>query len=500
METIKKVRLAARRDGKSIKQIARELRLSKNTVRKILREDVIKLHYERRIQPRPMLGAFVPSLEKRLEEDKNLPQRQRRSAKRLYEEIKQEGYAGSYDNVQRYVRAWRHEQQLLTNQAFVPLVFSPGEAFQFDWSHEDVLLGGLPARVKVAHVRLCYSRMCFVVAYPRETQEMVFDAHMRAFEFFGGVTRRGIYDNMKTAVKKILIGKDRDFNERFEQLCSHYLFEPVACTPAAGWEKGQVERQVGLVREQFFTPRLAAKDFVELNEILREKCLEQARTRRHPTQQDKLIMEVFAEERRHLLAVPRPFDGYAADEARVSRTSLVRYDRNHYSVPVSEVGRTVTVRAYADKIKIISQGKAIAFYDRQFGRGKTMFDPWHYLPVLQRKPGALRNGAPFQHWDLPPELTRMREALSRFSDWDRQFVAILCAVPQYGLLAVADACGRALAANTVSKDVVLSLLSQEGKRPEEAVVVLPQKLMLNQEPVADCSRYDKLLQETRHVA
>ena len=261
-----------------------------------------------------------------------------------------------------------------------------------------------------------------------------------------------------------------------------------------------MERQVGLVREQFFTPRLAAKDFVELNEILREKCLEQAQTRRHPTQQDKLIMEVFAEERRHLLAVPRPFDGYAADEARVSRTSLVRYDRNHYSVPVSEVGRTVTVRAYADKIKIISQGKAIAFYDRQFGRGKTMFDPWHYLPVLQRKPGALRNGAPFQHWDLPPELTRMREALSRFSDWDRQFVAILCAVPQYGLLAVADACGRALAANTVSKDVVLSLLSQEGKRPEEAVVVLPQKLMLNQEPVADCSRYDKLLQETRHVA
>ena len=129
VETIKKVRLAARRDGKPIKQIARELRLSENTVRKILREDVIKLHYERRVQPRPMLGAFVPSLERLLEEDKNLPQRQRRSAKRLYEEIKREGYAGSYDNVQRYVRSWQREQQLLTTQAFVPLVFSPGEAF-----------------------------------------------------------------------------------------------------------------------------------------------------------------------------------------------------------------------------------------------------------------------------------------------------------------------------------------------------------------------------------
>ncbi len=500
METIRKVRLAAMRQEKPIKQIARELRLSKNTVRKILRGDLTELHYERRVQPRPMLGAFIVSLERRLEEDKGLPKKRQRSAKLLYEEIHGEGYAGSYDNVQRYVRAWKRRQQTLATPAFVPLVFDPGEAFQFDWSHEDVMLGGVPARIKVAHIRLCYSRMSLVIAYPRETQEMVFDAHVQAFAFFGGATRRGIYDTMKTAVKTILTGKNREFNQRFQQLCSHYLFEPVACTPAAGWEKGQVERQVGISRGRFFTPRPQAKDLDELNAQLREKCLSQAKTSRHPTLPDKTIWEVFAEERRHLVAIPRPFNGYAASDVRVSSTALVSFDRNRYSVPVSEVGQPVTVRAYADRVAVVSQGRLVAEHARQFGRGKMVFDPWHYLPVLERKPGALRNGAPFKDWDLPHELARMRVALMRFSDWDRQFVAILCAVKKHGLMAVANACGQALSMKAVSKDVVLNLLCREEQVPDASSLVLPEGLKLTQEPVADCGRYDTLLREACHVA
>jgi transposase len=140
-------------------------------------------------------------------------------------------------------------------EAFVPLSFAPGEAYQFDWSHEVVLINGVTVAVKVAHVRLCHSRMLFVRAYPRETQEMVFDAHNRAFAFFRGACTRGIYDNMKTAVETVFIGKDRQFNRRFLRMCGHYLVEPTACTPASGWEKGQVENQVGVVRERFFTPR-----------------------------------------------------------------------------------------------------------------------------------------------------------------------------------------------------------------------------------------------------
>ena len=200
-----------------------------------------------------------------------------------------------------------------------------------------------------------------------------------------------------------------------------------------------------------------------------------------------------------MLEVPRAFDGYAASEARVSRTSLVRFDRNHYSVPVSEVGRMVTVRAYADRVTVVSQGRMVASHPRQFGRGKMIFDPWHYLPVLERKPGALRNGAPFKDWDLPPELVRMRSELSRFPDWDRQFVAILCAVTEHGLLAVADACGRALSMNAISKDVVLNLLCREETLPADDMRFLSEHLRIRQEPVADCGRYDKLLREALHV-
>ena len=164
----------------------------------------------------------------------------------------------------------------------MPLTFAPGEAYQFDWSHEIVVMDGVTTTVKVAHVRLCHSRMMFVRAYPRETQEMVFDAHERAFAFFKGACARGIYDNMKTAVETIFVGKDRQYNRRFLQMCSHHLVEPVACTPASGWEKGQVENQVGLVRERFFTPRLRFKSYDELNAWLLDKCVAWAKAHAHP--------------------------------------------------------------------------------------------------------------------------------------------------------------------------------------------------------------------------
>ena len=192
------------------------------------------------------------------------------------------GYDGGYDAVRRYARRWAQERWQATAAAFVPLSFAPGEAYQFDWSHEIVLLSGDTVTVKVAHVRLCHSRMLFVRAYPRETQEMVFDAHDRAFALFKGTCRRGIYDNMKTAVETIFVGRDRRYNRRFLQMCSHYLVDPVACTPASGWEKGQVENQVGLVRERFFTPRLRFKNYDELNVWLTDRCIAYAKAHKHP--------------------------------------------------------------------------------------------------------------------------------------------------------------------------------------------------------------------------
>ena len=282
VETIRKIRLSVHRDGHSIRHTAKELGVSRNTVRKAVRSQQTAFTYRRSSQPRPVLGAFVERLEKALAEDGKLAKRQRRTGIVLFEQLQAEGYTGGYDSVRRHVRDWRRRQSSLAAEVYIPLVFEPGEAFQFDWSHELVEMAGMPVTVKVAQLRLCHSRHFLVVAYPRETQEMVFDAHMRGFEFFGGVCRRGIYDNLKAAVNKILAGKERSFNNRFGQLCSHYLFEPVACTPAAGWEKGQVENQVGTVRRRFFVPRPKVQDFPELNEYLRERCLQWAKTHPHP--------------------------------------------------------------------------------------------------------------------------------------------------------------------------------------------------------------------------
>ena len=213
------------------------------------------------MQPRPKLGRWTAELEELLAGNETKPAREQLTLIRIFEALRGRGYAGGYDAVRRYARRWSKERGHAVATAYVPLSFAPGEAYQFDWSHEVVLLSGVTVMVKAAHVRLCHSRMPFVRIYPRETQEMVFDAQDRAFAFFKGACQRGIYDNMKTAVDTILVGKQRVYNRRFLQMCSHYLIDPVACTPAAGWEKGQVENQVGLARERFFTPRLRGKSY-----------------------------------------------------------------------------------------------------------------------------------------------------------------------------------------------------------------------------------------------
>jgi len=265
VETVARIRREFFVKGKSIKEIVRDLKVSRNTVRKVLRSGATAFSYEREVQPLPKLGRWRSELDRLLAANETKAARERLTLIRLFEELRGLGYEGGYDAVRRYARAWRKERAAVSAATYVPLIFAPGEAYQFDWSHEIVLLNGTTVTVKVAHVRLCHSRMFFVRAYPRETQEMVFDAHDRAFAFFKGTCRRGLYDNMKTAVETVFIGKDRLYNRRFLQMCSHYLVEPTACTPAAGWEKGQVENQVGLVRERFFTPRLRFKSYEELN-------------------------------------------------------------------------------------------------------------------------------------------------------------------------------------------------------------------------------------------
>ena len=492
VETIAKIRRADFAQKKPIKAICREFRLSRKVVRKVIRSEATEFRYERGRQPLPRIDPWRKQLDELLLTNEGKPSRERLTLIRMFEELRGLGYEGSYDAIRRYAKKWRVERGASLAEAYVPLSFAPGEAYQFDWSHEVVLIGGTTVTVKVAHVRLCHSRMLFVRAYPRESQEMVFDAHSRAFAFFKGTCTRGIYDNMKTAVETIFVGKERVYNRRFVQMCGHHLVEPVACTPASGWEKGQVENQVGLVRERFFTPRLRVKSYDELNAWLLDQCISYAKAHRHPEQRDRTIWEAFEAERPSLVPCAGRFDGFHAVPASVSKTCLVRFDNNKYSVAASAVGRPVEIRAYADRIELRQDGRIVGEHRRCFGRDQTIFDPWHYVPVLARKPGALRNGAPFKDWVLPASLERIRRKLAAVDDGDRQMVEILTAVLSDGLPAVEAACGEALREGVHAASVILNILARRRAPAAPITIMTPDALRLRHEPAADCARYDSL--------
>ncbi|HEY4975677.1 MAG TPA: IS21 family transposase [Steroidobacteraceae bacterium] len=497
MDMIAEIRRRHWVSKESISSIARDLKLSRPTVRKHCRTQAEPV-YHRHTQPTPMLGAFQATLEAWLQTERQLPKAQRRSARRLFEGLQAEGYRGAYDSVQRFVQRWKAAKSGpgLTH-AFVPLAFSPGEACQFDWSHEHVELNGVMQTIKVAHFRLTFSRQMFVVAYPRETQEMVFDAHNRAFAFFGGVPQRMVYDNLKAVVETIFTGKERLFNRRFMVLANHYLFEPVACTPASGWEKGQVENQVGNIREWLFTPLARFASFETLNAWLATRCRELA-ARKHPVTPERSIADCFAEEQPALRPVTAPFDGYVEHMLRVSSTCLVVLDRNRYSVPAEFAGRAVSVRSTATGVRIVADGAVIAEHARRFGRDLLICDPWHYLPVLERKPGALRNGVPFREWDLPAPIQLVRDHILKQPKGDRAFVELLLMAREVGLEALEVACELVLDGNVVSASVVMNEMRRLVAPAQPILLNVPDMLKLQAEPLADCGRYDHL-REVSHV-
>ena len=475
-----------------IKEIVRRLAVSRATVRKVVRGQATLFKYDRVVQPAPKLGRWLAVLTGILGAEEKLPRRERRSTQRLFEELRGRGYDGAHDSVHRFVKAWRREQVRLPVRAYVPLSFAPGEAYQFDWSHELITLQGLPVTIKAAHMKLSHSRMPFVRAYFRETQELVFDAHDKAFGFYGGVCRRGIYDNMKTAVEAIFIGKARKYNGRFLQMCSHHLIEPVACTPAAGWEKGQVENQVGNLRDRLFLPKPRVKSLAELNAWLQEQCIAHAKNTPHPEFKERTIWQVFQDERSSLMEPRGPFDGFVEKAVRATTTCLIMADHNRYSVDARAAGQMVLVRSHAERIVVLLGDEVVAEHARQFRRDQVIYDPWHYLPILLRKPGALRNGAPFKDWDLPAGLSEVRGKLKSHADGDRQFVKILGAVLEHGLTAVEAACAEALQAGIASGDVILTVLARRRQPELPPSITTPDALRLKFDPKADCGRYDSL--------
>lgn len=487
------------REGISLRAISRRSGLSRNTVRRYLSTEVLDPVYRKRAG-QSKLDGFEALLCSCLATEKDKSRKRRRTVKQLYVELVNQGYEGSYDRVTAYARSWRSTHcPVASNRVFIPLLFAPGEAFQFDWSEEYAVIGTERVKLQFAHTKLCHSRAFMVQAYLLQSHEMLFDAHNHAFSKFEGVPRRGIYDNMKTAVDRVKKGKERQVNARFQAMASHYLFEATFCTPAAGWEKGQVEKSVQDTRRYLWQDAPKISSLAELNAWLEERCIALWHELKHP-EQERTIAEVWQEEKTHLMAFSRPFDGFVEQIKRVSTVSVIHLERNGYSVPGQFANQWVCVRVYAHRIVIVAQGRIIAertrIIDRSKRAGKTIYDWRDYLSVVQRKPGALRNGAPFA--ELPDAFKRMQTVLLKRPGGDREMVEILALVLHHDEQDVQVAVELALESNAPSKQQVINILSRLVEAAPPAPIDAPQALKLQIEPQANVSRYDQL-REAHHV-
>src|SRR6476646_4100135 len=499
-----------KRDHVPIREISRRTGVSRNTIRKYLRSDVIEPKF--RVPDRPSkLDPYAEKLSAWLRREAGRPRKQRRTAKQLYGDLVSLGYDGSYNRVAAFARVWKEEcnrlQQTAGRGSFVPLSFAPGEAFQFDWSEDFAVIRGVRVKLQVAHVKLCYSRAFIIRAYPQQTHEMLFDAHNHAFRVFGGVPRRGIYDNMRTAVDKIGRGKERRVNARFSAMVSHFLFEAEFCNPASGWEKGQIEKNVQDARHRLWQPMPSFPSLAALNDWLETRCRElwaQTPHGSHPG----MVYDAWSEEARHLMPLPRPFDGFVEHAKRVSPTCLIHLECNRYSVPASFANRPVSVRVYPERIVVAAEGQVVCEHRRVFARSHqrksttTVFDWRHYLAVIQRKPGALRNGAPFA--ELPPAFRALQQRMLKTPGGDREMVEILALVLQHDEQAVLAAVELALEAGAPTKTHILNLLHRlvDGKPMDTPPIRAPQALTLTNEPQANVERYDarRKAREARHAS
>ena len=460
------------REGMPIREIERRTGLSRNTIRKYLRADTVEPKFK--VPERPSkLDPFAEKLSAWLRIEASKSRKQRRTAKQMHVDLAALGYEGSYGRVAAFVRAWKADRQRDAQTSgrgiFVPLVFHSGEAFQFDWSEDWAIIAGKQTKLQVAHTKLSHSRAFTVRAYMLQTHEMLFDALTQAFRVLGGVPQRGIFDNMKTAVDRIGSGKTRQVNARFAAMASHYLFEPEFCNPASGWEKGQVEKNVQDARRRLWQPMPSFPDLETLNAWLEVQCIMQWSHIQHGSLFGT-VADVHAEEVASLMPLGRPFDGFVEHTKRVSPTCLVTFERNRYSVPASFANRPVSLRIYPERIVVAAEGRILCEHERIIARshhlpGRIVYDWRHYLAVIQRKPGALRNGAPFI--EMPDAFRQLQGHLLKRVGGDREMVEILSLVLQHDEQAVLCAVELALEGGVPTKTHVLNILHRltDGKAP-----------------------------------
>ncbi len=498
------IRRMALREKLPIREIARRTGMSRNTIKKYLNAGTIEPQFTTP-ERQSKLDPFAEKLANWLKTEAGKARKQRRTLKQIHADLVVLGFTGSYGRVAAFARDWRadrqQEQQTTGRGTFVPLIFSPGEAFQFDWSEDFAVLGGERTKLQVAHIKLSHSRAFLVRAYLLQTHEMLFDAHWHGFRVFGGVPGRGIYDNMRTAVDRVGRGKERQINMRFLAMANHYVFEPEFCNPAAGWEKGQVEKNVRDARHRFWQPMPEHCDLTTLNAWLEQRCISLWPEIPHGALPGS-IADVQLQEQAALMPLPRAFDGFVEHSKRVSPTCLINFERNRYSVPASFANRPVSLRVYPERLIVAAEGHILCEHTRIIDRShknlaRTIYDWRHYLAVIQRKPGALRNGAPFA--ELPPAFRKLQDLMLQRPGGDREMVDILALVLHHDEQAVLVAVEMALAEGVATKTHVLNLLHRliDRKATDGPNVDTPQALALSLEPKANVERYDGL--RTRNI-
>ena len=496
VEEIEQIRQARFRDHKSIHKIAKEFHRSRPVVRKAL-QDAGPPKFGRKEWKSPVMGPVVPIVEQWLQEDLSRPANQRHTAHRVYRRLKEDSelhFQGSESTVRRYVHD--HRPQRAFTDVFIPLEYSPGADAQCDFGEAQVVFKGQKVTANVFCMRLCYSKRSFVMAFPHQGQEVLFAGHVAAFDFFGGAPQRVIYDNLKTAVKKILEGHKREEQNAFIAFRSHYLFESRFCTPAQGHEKGLVEGLVGYSRRNFLVPVPEVDSYEQLNGLLLLAC--QAEDVRRLEGEKRTIGELWHEERPQLRPLPaHAFDCCRVQPARANRFSLVTFETNHYSIPVVNAHEELTLRAYVHQVKIAVGDRDIAVHGRCYEREQDILDPLHYLPLLIQRPGALGHAKPFKQ--LPAvyqEYLRKIQEQQPDGLGTREFVRILALHEQYSLAVMTQALQKALTCHCYSCDGVQNL-AQQLALPSPVIPLLdlagrPHLLGPHVE-MGDLSRYNQLL-------
>jgi len=495
VEVYARVRRAVQVDGMSIRQAAREFGLSRKSIRKMLQFSLPPGYERKKPVARPKLGPWLGIIDQILVDDQSQPKKQRHTAKRIFDRLRAEHtFGGGYTIVKDYVR----QARLRHKEVFVPLAHPPGEA-QADFGEALVLIAGLEQKAHFQCFDLPQSDDCFVIAFPAENTEAFLEGHNQAFAYFGGVPRTILYDNTRLAVKEIAGDGERKPTEAFSGLPSHYLFAAKFGRPGKGNDKGNVEGLVGYARRNFMVPVPCVASWEELNAHLREACIQ--RRQRKLWGYRESIAERFERDREKLLPLPpAPLEACEKRTTRASSQALVRYETNDYSVPTEYGHRQVLVKAFVWDVVISCSSEVIARHLRSYGREEMIFNPLHYLALLEQKTNALDQAAPLQGLKLPEEFAELRRQMeARLGKRGRrEYVQVLRLLETFSVEEVAAAVRQALRFPAIAFDAVKHLLlcAIEQRPPRLDLENYPH-LPLAQVALTRAADYQVLLQEAR---